>query len=64
MAIVMFGLPFLVFGFLIAMLCCLEPSPEDNLEHEGYEEQRQVNEDEKGNIENVPANQSTRLKKD
>jgi hypothetical protein len=64
MAILIIGLPFLVFTFLIVMLCCLEAPPEDELEHEGNGEQREVNEDEKGDSDDVPDTKSTRLKED
>ena len=64
MAIVVFGLPFLVFGFLIVMLCCLEPPAEDQQEHEDYGEQREINGDEKHISEDAPVTKPTRLKED
>ncbi|XP_028392560.1 protein disulfide-isomerase TMX3-like [Dendronephthya gigantea] len=58
MAVVIFGLPFLVFGFLVVMICCLEgPSDDehqDTGEHqEGNEEQREVDGDERGDSEDA-----------
>jgi hypothetical protein len=65
MAILIFGLPFLVFTFLIVMLCCLESPEEDQLEYDENGEQRVVNGDEKDEHgEHAPVPKSTRLKKD
>ena len=64
MALVLFGLPVLVFSFLIVMLCCLETAPEDELEHEDSNEQREVHVDEKGNGGDAPVSKSGRLKED
>ena len=65
MAILIFGLPFLVFTFLIVMLCCLESPEEDQQGYEENGEQREVNGDEKDeHTEHVPTPKSTRLKDD
>ena len=46
------------------MLCCLEPAPEEEMEHEDSKEQREVHEDEKGNDEDAPLIKPGRLKED
>lgn len=69
MAIVIFGLPFLVFGFLILMICCLEGPSDDERQdtgerQEGNGEQCEVNGDEKGDSEDFPvADKQIGLKK-
>lgn len=65
-AVVIFGLPFLVVVFLISMLCCFDVGDDDKYHPDFVDnsEQRGMKCDEKGNIVPEPVSKTNRPKKD